>query len=255
MEPTPPAAPVTTSSRSVFSVPWSWSASTHSAAVKPAVPMAIEVRASSPCGMGSTIDSFTRARWENPPHQLTPSPLPVTSTGSPGRNRALVLDAHAAREVDAGHHRPLADDLPPTGERQPVLVVERAVGDVDGDLARRQRRLLERVRLTTVRPSACSATRAVNVSAMARGTIAPAGTKLQSDSGKCCPLTLAGGALPSGGAHVGAGPRSQGERRGRRWGRWWRGEAWAVACGAVADHCGQRAGTAHAFAHALWRAR
>ncbi len=64
IEPTPPAAPVTTNSRSVLSVPWSWSAITQSAAVNPAVPMAIEVRASSPGGMGSTADSFTRARWQ-----------------------------------------------------------------------------------------------------------------------------------------------------------------------------------------------
>ena len=199
--------------------------------------MAIAVRASSPGGMGSTIDSFTRARWENPPHQLTPRPLPVTSTGSPGRNRALVLDAHAAREVDAGHHRPLADDLPPTGERQPVLVVQRAVGDVDGHLAGRKCRLLERrpldhrapVRLLgdQSREGVCHGARHHR----AGRDETPAGLRKMLPSQRPPRRRLA-----SVGGHSALARRSQGNAQGGV-GVVGRGGAWAVACRAVADLC------------------
>ena len=43
-----------------------------------------------------------------------------------------------ARKIDAGHERELSHDLAGAGDRQRVLVVQRRVGDVHQDLARRQ---------------------------------------------------------------------------------------------------------------------
>ena len=60
-EPTPPAAPVTSTGPWPGCIPWSSSAITASMAVKPAVPTAIAWRAVMPWGSGTSQSALTRA--------------------------------------------------------------------------------------------------------------------------------------------------------------------------------------------------
>ena len=61
MEPTPPVAPVTSTGPSPGSSPWRSSRAIASAAVKPAVPIAIACVVLIPSGSGTTQSSGTRA--------------------------------------------------------------------------------------------------------------------------------------------------------------------------------------------------
>ncbi len=79
MLPTPPAAPVTSTSPPA-SMPWRSSAITHSMAVKPAVPMAMACRGLMPSGSFTSHSDLARARAEKPPDQVSPTPQPVRIT-------------------------------------------------------------------------------------------------------------------------------------------------------------------------------
>ena len=61
MLPTPPAAPVTSTGPASGMMPASSSVMTHSMAVRPAVPIVIALRASSPSGMGTSHSGLARA--------------------------------------------------------------------------------------------------------------------------------------------------------------------------------------------------
>ena len=162
--------------------------------------------------------------------------------------------ADAAGEVDAGDHRPLADDLAATGEREPVLVVERAVRDVDGDVAGRQRRLLERGALDRRAPVRLLGHQSRERVSHGAGTMAPGGTKLQSEGRKCCSLTLAG--TPNASRTEGLlalACRSQGERDRAALGSWGVAERGRFPAERLLAFPGRRAGSAHASAHALVR--
>ena len=70
-----------------------------SAAVKPAVPRIIASRRSRPAGSGTTQSAGTRTTWAKPPSCVSPSPMPLTSTGSPG------CEARVGRRLDAARRR------------------------------------------------------------------------------------------------------------------------------------------------------
>ena len=61
MLPTPPVAPVTSTGPPSADTPWRSSRATESAAVKPAVPIAIACTGDSPSGSGTTHSDGTRA--------------------------------------------------------------------------------------------------------------------------------------------------------------------------------------------------
>ena len=64
------------------------SAASASAAVSPAVPSAIAVRASRPSGSGTSQSPGTRMSWPNPPGVFIPRSKPVHSTRPPTAKRA-----------------------------------------------------------------------------------------------------------------------------------------------------------------------
>ena len=68
-------------------------ASTHRAAVKPAVPRRMASRALSPAGMGTAHSAATRMYSASPPQWSMPRRWPVTITASPGANRPDSLAA------------------------------------------------------------------------------------------------------------------------------------------------------------------
>ena len=63
VEPTPPVAPVTRTGPESGVTPWSWSAITESAAVKPPVPTTIVSRVLMPSGTATSRSAGTRAYW------------------------------------------------------------------------------------------------------------------------------------------------------------------------------------------------
>ena len=84
MEPTPPVAPVTSTGPPSGFMPAVSSLCTHSAAVKPAVPRIMLVRASSPSGIGTAHPAGIRIFWPNPPGVFMPRSKPMAMTASPG---------------------------------------------------------------------------------------------------------------------------------------------------------------------------
>ena len=111
MEPTPPAAPVTSTSPSPGLRPCFASARTHSAAVNPAVPTAIAWRVVKGGSTSSSHFDSSRAFCERPPQDDSPSPHPVTTTRSPGFQSGLRLASTTpARSIPGtiGHFRTMA---------------------------------------------------------------------------------------------------------------------------------------------------
>ncbi len=84
MDPTPPPAPVTSTSPDPGSTPPRSSASTESIAVKPAVPTAAARAAENPAGTRTSDAAGTRTRSASPPSRLSPRPAPLRTTRSPG---------------------------------------------------------------------------------------------------------------------------------------------------------------------------
>ena len=76
VDPTPPEAPVTSTGPVSGSSPRASSSAIDSAAVNPAVPMAIASRAVRPAGNGTIQSAGTRAYSANPPWRLTPRSYP-----------------------------------------------------------------------------------------------------------------------------------------------------------------------------------
>ena len=140
MLPTPPAAPVTTTSPrpGVDALLLQRHDGEHGGEAGGADRHRL-VQAPCPSGRGSSQSALTRASCgQAAPVALAHAPAGeqdlVAGLRSAGRREL----AHGAGEVDAGHERELAHDLAGAGDRQRVLVVQGRVGDVDQHLARRQ---------------------------------------------------------------------------------------------------------------------
>jgi hypothetical protein len=82
---------VTSTSPSPGFTPWRRSAITHSAAVKPAVPIVIACRVEKGSGSASSQSDFKRAFCARPPQCVSPRPQPVTTMRSPGFHCGLSL--------------------------------------------------------------------------------------------------------------------------------------------------------------------
>jgi len=95
--PTPPVAPVTAIGPWSGSRPFSCRRWIARAAVKPAVPSAMAVKASRPAGRGMTVSAGTRTYAAKPPSRSSERPQPVTSTGwptsTPGASEAATVPA------------------------------------------------------------------------------------------------------------------------------------------------------------------
>ena len=91
--PTPPAAPVTSTSPSAGFTPCFCNAMTHSIAVYPAVPIAKACLAVKPFGNGISQSALTLACWAKPPQWPSPTPQPLSKTASPTLNSGEVLSS------------------------------------------------------------------------------------------------------------------------------------------------------------------
>ena len=135
IEPTPPAAPVTSAAPADGVRSWRSIAISASIAVKPAVPIAMA------CGPGEA------GRQLDQPVAVHPRPLGIAAEMGLAQPIAGEHDLVAGREVrpartlddsgeiDAEHHRKAADDRRFAAERQPVLVVDGRMGHADRHVA------------------------------------------------------------------------------------------------------------------------
>src|SRR6185369_3275913 len=125
---------------------------------------------------------------------------------------------------------------------------------VDGDVAGRQRRLLERGALDRRAPVRLLGHQSRERVSHGAGTMAPGGTKLQSEGRKCCSLTLAGTLNASRiEGLLALACRSQEERDRAALGSWGVAERGRFPAERLLAFHGRRAGSAHASAHALVR--
>src|SRR5260370_313097 len=134
MLPTPPEAPVTAIGPPVGDWPFCSRRWMASAAVNPAVPSAMAVKASRPSGIGMTQSPRTPPDLAEPPSGVSGHPQPVTGTPSPGPVARIARALHDARQIDAADQRVAAQDLAGPGRRERVLVVDVGVADPDHDL-------------------------------------------------------------------------------------------------------------------------
>ena len=136
--PTPPAAPVTSTSPSPGFRPCSSSAMTASIAVKPAVPIAIARLLLSAAGSATSQSPLTRAFWRvAAPLRLADAPAGEDHVVARAPRR-VGRRLHRAGEIHARDVRIAAHQPPLPVQDQPVLVVQGRVLDRDGDVARRQ---------------------------------------------------------------------------------------------------------------------
>ena len=117
--PTPPLAPVTSTGPSPGRSPWSSSAATLIAAVKPAVPIAIASRAVSPSGSGTTQPAGHPRELAEAAVARDAEVVAVGEHRVADRDRRSVGRDDLAGEVDAGDQRVDPGDLA-VGDRAPA---------------------------------------------------------------------------------------------------------------------------------------
>ena len=167
IEPTPPVAPVTRTGPAPGVSPRSSNDSTDSAAVKPAVPIVIASRRSSPAGHGTSQSDGTRASSAYPPCRDTPRSYPWAITGLPTGNASSSLSRTVPARSMPGIERRDPGDLALGRRRQAVLEVDTRPLDVDQHAVgsgSSSTDIVPTARVTS--PSAEVAVNAVNVSAV-----------------------------------------------------------------------------------------
>ena len=134
-EPTPPDAPVTTARPSAGARPWRSSASTQNMAVSPAVPTAMARAGVSPSAASPATRSRAAPFAQSRRNALRPRPQPVPTTTSPAAKSGWFERVTRPARSTPGIIGKRRTTGALAGYRQPVLVVDRRMGDVEVDVA------------------------------------------------------------------------------------------------------------------------